>query len=489
MCNPSLLRAAFIPAVFLLSFALSLAAQAHPQTLDEDKFDINMLELGKTDWHGIYIGDKKSGYMRSSFENRGPAGKEVIASVTKTEMKLLVQGRVTRITTLEVLEFSPEAPYEMVTGYFSVENNLGRRTIKASVQNGTLTADIEEASGRRTQVLNDFKYRLPQVAIYSLVDFNTLKVEETFEFNQLNLSELRFDPQSVKYLGAKESTIDGIKVKYHQADVTSQAHDSTGRFRFGPENDLLSAVIGGAFEVRKESETDAKNFGFSADLAVLGVIRVNQPIGNPTAVSALELKVSPAFAKAIRSGPSQKIETVNGNYVLKLGRKHGVNEPSTQQEYTEHLKETVAHPINDTAVKRLAAEAVGNEENTLAKVQKIVTFVSTYLDDSLNDNSTSVLDIIKRRSGDCTEHAKLFATLAKASGIPAREVGGFIYIGDGPRAFGQHVWNEVIVDGYWRAVDPMWNETNINATHIQIQERSQLYSLGSTLELINVERN
>ena len=39
----------------------------------------------------------------------------------------------------------------------------------------------------------------------------------------------------------------------------------------------------------------------------------------------------------------------------------------------------------------------------------------------------TVADIMEKKSGDCTEHALLFVTLARALGIPAREVSGIYY--------------------------------------------------------------
>lgn len=79
----------------------------------------------------------------------------------------------------------------------------------------------------------------------------------------------------------------------------------------------------------------------------------------------------------------------------------------------------------------------------------------------------SVLDIIREKRGDCTEHALLFAVLARAAGIPAREAGGWLYMDDNTRAFGGHAWDEVILDGHWVPVDPAWNQMEPDPTHIQ----------------------
>lgn len=56
--------------------------------------------------------------------------------------------------------------------------------------------------------------------------------------------------------------------------------------------------------------------------------------------------------------------------------------------------------------------------------------------------------------GDCTEYADLVVALARANGIPARMVGGYVAVSDFVvRAQDYHNWAEVYLDGSWRIVD------------------------------------
>jgi len=56
--------------------------------------------------------------------------------------------------------------------------------------------------------------------------------------------------------------------------------------------------------------------------------------------------------------------------------------------------------------------------------------------------------------GDCTERADLFVALARARGIPARTMAGFVIDHDAVlRAANYHNWAEVYLDGTWRLVD------------------------------------
>lgn len=61
---------------------------------------------------------------------------------------------------------------------------------------------------------------------------------------------------------------------------------------------------------------------------------------------------------------------------------------------------------------------------------------------------------LKERRGDCTEYAYLVVALARANGIPARMVGGYVTDNNiALRAEAYHNWAEVFFDGAWRLVD------------------------------------
>ena len=85
-------------------------------------------------------------------------------------------------------------------------------------------------------------------------------------------------------------------------------------------------------------------------------------------------------------------------------------------------------------------------------------------------NASTAVRILDNRAGDCSEHALLLVALARAAGIPAREVGGLAYPGDEPPLFGWHAWTEIHDGSQWVSVDPMWNQVYVDATHIKLTE-------------------
>jgi hypothetical protein len=48
---------------------------------------------------------------------------------------------------------------------------------------------------------------------------------------------------------------------------------------------------------------------------------------------------------------------------------------------------------------------------------------------------------------------------------------GLLYV-DKFKGFGPHMWNEVLVNGRWVAIDSAFNQSEVDATHIKLAESS-----------------
>ena len=104
-------------------------------------------------------------------------------------------------------------------------------------------------------------------------------------------------------------------------------------------------------------------------------------------------------------------------------------------------------------VRTLAARLGGAD--TLSTARAIYDWVrqnlhyAGYLADDLG-----ALFALRNGCGDCTEYADLVVALARAAGIPARMVGGYVIERDAaPRPQEYHNWAELYLQGAWRTVD------------------------------------
>ena len=138
---------------------------------------------------------------------------------------------------------------------------------------------------------------------------------------------------------------------------------------------------------------------------------------------------------------------------------------SSNQQLNDNLKSTTYWPIESSEIKRLAAE--------LKTPKAIYDYVSTHL----TYDSSRVQPNVKRmgavealnspNQAICMEFTDLFIALARAAGIPAREIEGYAYTENpelqplGLVADVLHAWPEYYdkEKKVWIPIDPTWGST------------------------------
>jgi len=107
---------------------------------------------------------------------------------------------------------------------------------------------------------------------------------------------------------------------------------------------------------------------------------------------------------------------------------------------------------------------------------KIIAIAETLKADSMTDTAINInnwvienltdagyikrdhgaLYALDKKAGDCTEFMNLYLALARASGIPARGVAGYVNKESAIlKSRNYHNWAEVYIDSVWRVVDPL----------------------------------
>lgn len=176
-----------------------------------------------------------------------------------------------------------------------------------------------------------------------------------------------------------------------------------------------------------------------------------------------------------RLGSSQKLSVkVIGS--AKLYIKSKAKDPKldpTQQ--TKYLMPDKYWEVDNPAIKLKLAEVLGQQPPTtnLEKAKLIDRYVASYLkyDSSrLNSNTIDRLGAVTAlnnpNSAVCMEYTDLFIALARAAGIPAREIDGYAYTSNStlrPLSLSKdilHSWPEYWDDTRgWVMVDPTWEST------------------------------
>ncbi len=122
---------------------------------------------------------------------------------------------------------------------------------------------------------------------------------------------------------------------------------------------------------------------------------------------------------------------------------------------------------NNPEIVRVARKIVLGAPNQQEMVKRIAKFVYKHISNkNYNHGNMSAGEVLRTKSGDCTEHSALFAALSRAAGIPAKMVYGVVLNPGGEFFF--HNWNEVFADGKWISVDSTFNLIPADSSRITL---------------------
>ena len=160
-----------------------------------------------------------------------------------------------------------------------------------------------------------------------------------------------------------------------------------------------------------------------------------------------------------------------GDYNLPQKFSLNANPVTTKGDGQAHQGETLQFPVSHPDIQALVAQSLAQAKNNgQDPVDTLVTTAYERLAYSEDEPAGAVLTALEKQRGECTDYADLFSTLARAAGYPARNIYGLAYKDGANPAFMFHAWNEVYVAGEWRSVDPTWNQTRVDASHLPLSD-------------------
>jgi transglutaminase-like putative cysteine protease len=239
--------------------------------------------------------------------------------------------------------------------------------------------------------------------------------------------------------------------------------------------------------MRREPEELAVRLDVLVDLNLLGVVPVDRALGDPRGITTLVLDARGEGAAALTDGPGQKVQPLADGVRVSL-ESTAEGPRATAADVAAALRETQRYPHGDQEFTALARRAVDGAADPREATARLLAFVAEFVEDSYAEaDHVSARQVIAARRGDCSDHGLLFVTLARAVGVPARQVVGLLYLGDDARAFGLHEWCEVVLDGRWVAVDPTWNEMPASVARLRLSSAAAAGAPTTKFDLRVVE--
>jgi hypothetical protein len=448
------------------------------------------------DWFGIYYQKKKVGFMNDAFERRTEKGQTYYRVRTQSQLKLLTYGRKGEIKEEQLLDFADRPPFALQRAEYVVDDGNSRRHVKLVAQHQGYQATMTIGKATRTKVLNGVDLTLADVLSPAAwlqkgpAKGDTITLRD-FDFNELKMSSVSMKLLDIRPIGPSGATLYEVEKAEPQSKVTSVLRvDSKAR--------IISGNVIGLFEIRRESESEAKNIEFTSDLLADFMAKLDRPVGGLQDLSKVILKKSNVNGLILRGKgeaygllPNTAMQTITRDgdnvYTIKIGKHHGTKVKATAKEIQEALAESMTYPTKDAKVIELARKAIGDARTDQEKVERLCKFVHEYIKYEVV-LVPKVHDIIERKVGDCKSYALLFTSLARAVGLPARETSGYFYMGDEVKGFGGHAWNEVVIDGHWVPVDATLGHTQLLPFYICVGDNMSQTNGKLAFQLVEVER-
>jgi len=420
------------------------------------------------DWYGIYFQDNKTGYATISFERAdNTVGAEYRFNIA-AKMTLHSQGNALQLQMGVSWRFDDKAPYRLIELATRIATGNDESEIRIRRMNNNYRALITQGTEIRRMELESFNLTLDDLLAVPLWLQQNPAVGDRISYADLNQETLEIGQGSARVLKIETRKVNGIDLTYYTV-LESPASGPDMTSVYGADGKPFTTSLGEAFFFRLEPEAIAVKPDSPMDLFVNNFVGIDTALGDPAQVIRLKTSLDDRSGSRIGEAPGQSVtlDAANQRYIVTTAPGQEPRIRPTAEEIDQNLKATTEIPVNHPKVVDLARQAVAGAGTTTEKVARLVQFVETYIIDDYNANPLTIFDIIAKRRGDCSEHARLFTALARALAIPCREVSGLAYVGDDLKGFYPHAWNEVVIDGYWVPVDPTWGQTTIDATHIR----------------------
>ena len=436
----------------------------------------------KTYWYDIYLKDKKIGFASTSFEK---IGAEVIVKHER-EMKAYKDGKENLF--LESLKCLSDINHS-IKSFEYVSHFKDEKGIKVTgeVDAGEILFFLESPEKRKTHktaIKGDFYLSttfLP-VIIQKNPAPNTVFAVPLLNFSSLSIETVQVILEEIRPLKV------GMNIfsiyKFRSGDTIWWCNDKGDMIK---EKNTSGITLYSQAEVFTKDPADRVIFDYTG----LPFMKSNMVLDDSEKINSLKVKI-----KNFRLNPqiydNSPVTLTNDTLTIRKPTTEQMKGKTYQLPYTgSTLKKFIQpddwvmstyKPLQDTG--RIYAKAYNSDAFLFSQ------YLTNYIVQLIRNSSAFVLSnseqIMKSSlSGDYMERTVMFATYARAAGLPTRLVGGVVYLYG---YFYFHTWPEIWLQE-WIPVDPTLIQYPADATHIPLIEGNlnDITAIIEELNKINIE--
>ncbi len=433
------------------------------QPLDVSKF------VGE-DWYGLYLNGQKSGFLMNSVAQEKDGS---IVVVEDAQFKMLMQNVPQDLRTYAKHTYAADGA--LIRFEQTVQDSRGTSAFHGVVEPGGLKLTSTVAGNTKIDMLPLPKESLRDAFKQSMLANPNAKVGDKIAFSYFEAVMGAEDEGHSEIVAEETRVLEGVSTKVFKIQ-THMTFTNLDTISYVTDNGLLlEDIIAGMITMRLEPKEVAKDVNYVNDVLVANAAYVDKAIVDPRGRKSLRLEIKGPLTSAHLFNDERQFLAQKGDSFDFVGRAIAMDGfapaalPITDDSVVEWTKPTRFVQSDDPKVIEKAREIVGDEKDSMKAAEKLCTWVFQNVETSFSARLTNALEVLNSLEGDCTEHSVLFVALARAAGLPAREVAGLIYMDGSKPGFYFHEWAKVWV-GKWVDMDPTWNQPLADVTHIKLGE-------------------
>ena len=467
-------------AVTALALALALPSGAADKAAAAKPAGASVLDLPRPpqpEWFGVYLLGKKAGFARTSVELATRGGRRVLVARLEFTIKANVGPKSVERSIVDEKVYEAKPSGRLLSFSSAQSGDGGDRTVEGRCTAQGCAATLTATGDKREMKLPTFHETAEQADAPRLAA--VLMRSVTGE--QLDLEQLRVRKMEDRFVGMARLAAGGVESQVMLVDELEVGDRAATRVSLTADGRVVEMRIGDLIE-RPEPEEVARRIDGNVD--VLDTARIPLPGPLPRDVPGrVVFRLSGVPREFQVADPRQAWAPGNDGAVALTvtARRPAAADPAhdaarvqgtagVPQETQELIAPSPQVDSDAPQIAKLAREVVGDTRGVYAASVKLVHFVYGRLEKAYGVSRDRASEVLALGKGDCTEHALLFTAMARAVGIPSRQVQGVVYARyeDGVPALYWHAWVEVKSGDEWIAVDPTFDQPVADPTHIAL---------------------
>ncbi|MCC6443013.1 MAG: transglutaminase domain-containing protein [Armatimonadetes bacterium] len=426
-------------------------------------------------WYGVYLMSQKAGYLTTRTVLASVKGLKRYTTEAKMEMRVAMLGSAVEVSALTRTVTGPGG--QPLSLFFESRSGGHVSTVRASF--------TKDAVAYRADAGGSVKEGTLRLKAGERFVTDPASGEVGFAPKAgLTVAGMMFEPQSLRliHVATTVGSVEAVQVgpyarRAYRLESKTDILNST--LWVGAAGELLKMTSVMGMEVRRESreQAQARPDGMP-DLVARVSVKSQPALTEPRKVKEAVYRMSGFSAPlALPDSPVQTsafTRTGKGTYrgeftVRAADPAHLPDIPIASIEaarFRPYLASSLYVQPQHPRIAALAREIAGQETSALKAAQKLSDWTHRALRaDASIGAFRSAVDVLESGRGVCRDYAVLFASLARAAGIPTKICLGLVAANG---AFMYHAWAECWV-GEWAAFEPTFG-LPFDAAHIKLAE-------------------